>query len=39
MGRRIIDAARTPRAMRKQGKGALWEIHPKATVDSLISVG
>ena len=25
----IIDAARTPRGVGKQGKGALWEIHPQ----------
>ena len=31
----IIDAARTPRGVGKQGKGALWEVHPQ----KLLSVG
>ena len=35
----IIDAARTPRAIGKQGKGALWKSTRKATVDSLVSAG
>ena len=36
----IIDAARTPRAIGKQGKGRVGKFtRKKATVDSLISVG
>ena len=33
----IIDAARTPRAIGKQGKGALWEIHPQKLLSTVLS--
>ena len=31
----IIDAARTPRGVGKQGKGALWEVHPQKLLSSV----
>ena len=34
----IIDAARTPRGVGKQGKGALWEIHPQKLLSTVLSV-
>jgi acetyl-CoA C-acetyltransferase len=34
---RIIDAARTPRGVGKQGKGALWEIHPQKLLSTVLS--
>jgi acetyl-CoA C-acetyltransferase len=33
----IIDAARTPRGVGKQGKGALWEIHPQKLLSTVLS--
>ncbi|MGV0035042.1 MAG: acetyl-CoA C-acetyltransferase [Candidatus Azotimanducaceae bacterium WSBS_2022_MAG_OTU7] len=33
----IIDAARTPRGIGKQGKGALWEIHPQKLLSTVLS--
>ena len=33
----IIDAARTPRAIGKQGKGALWEVHPQRLLSTVLS--
>jgi acetyl-CoA C-acetyltransferase len=33
----IIDAARTPRGAGKQGKGALWEIHPQKLLSTVLS--
>ena len=32
----IIDAARTPRGIGKQGKGALWEIHPQKLLSTVL---
>ena len=32
----IIDAARTPRGVGKQGKGALWEVHPQKLLSSVL---
>lgn len=32
----IIDAARTPRGVGKQGKGALWEIHPQKLLSTVL---
>ena len=32
----IIDAARTPRGIGKQGKGALWEVHPQKLLSSVL---
>ena len=33
----IIDAARTPRGIGKQGKGALWEVHPQKLLSSVLT--
>ncbi len=33
----IIDAARTPRGIGKQGKGALWEVHPQKLLSTVLS--
>jgi acetyl-CoA C-acetyltransferase len=33
----IIDAARTPRAIGKQGKGALWEVHPQKLLSTVLT--
>jgi acetyl-CoA C-acetyltransferase len=33
----IIDAARTPRGVGKQGKGALWEVHPQKLLSTVLS--
>jgi len=33
----IIDAARTPRGIGKQGKGALWEIHPQRLMSTVLA--
>lgn len=33
----IIDTARTPRGVGKQGKGALWEIHPQKLLSTVLS--
>jgi len=32
----IIDAARTPRGIGKQGKGALWEVHPQKLLSTVL---
>jgi len=32
----IIDAARTPRGIGKQGKGALWDIHPQKLLSTVL---
>ncbi|MEZ5508355.1 MAG: acetyl-CoA C-acetyltransferase [Gammaproteobacteria bacterium] len=32
----IIDVARTPRGIGKQGKGALWEIHPQRLMSTVL---
>ena len=32
----IIDAARTPRGVGKQGKGALWEVHPQKLLSTVL---
>lgn len=32
----IIDVARTPRGVGKQGKGALWEIHPQRLMSTVL---
>jgi len=32
----IIDAARTPRGVGKQGKGALWEMHPQKLLSTVL---
>lgn len=32
----IIDAARTPRGIGKQGKGALWELHPQKLLSTVL---
>lgn len=32
----IIDAARTPRSVGKQGKGALWEFHPQKLLSTVL---
>lgn len=32
----IIDTARTPRGIGKQGKGALWEIHPQKLLSTVL---
>ena len=32
----IIDAARTPRGIGKQGKGALWEVHPQRLMSTVL---
>ncbi|MEM7100633.1 MAG: acetyl-CoA C-acetyltransferase [Pseudomonadota bacterium] len=32
----IIDAARTPRGIGKQGKGALWECHPQKLLSTVL---
>ena len=32
----IMDAARTPRAVGKQGKGALWEFHPQKLLSAVL---
>ena len=32
----IIDAARTPRGIGKQGKGALWEVHPQQLLSTVL---
>lgn len=32
----IIDVARTPRGAGKQGKGALWEIHPQRLMSTVL---
>jgi acetyl-CoA C-acetyltransferase len=32
----IIDVARTPRSVGKQGKGALWEIHPQRLMSTVL---
>ena len=32
----IIDAARTPRGIVKQGKGALWEVHPQKLLSTVL---
>jgi len=33
----IIDAARTPRGIGKQGKGALWDIHPQKLLSTVLT--
>lgn len=32
----IIDTARTPRGIGKQGKGALWEVHPQKLLSTVL---
>ena len=32
----IIDTARTPRGIGRQGKGALWEIHPQRLLSTVL---
>lgn len=32
----IIDAARTPRGVGKQGKGALWDVHPQRLMSTVL---
>ena len=32
----IIDTARTPRGVGKQGKGALWDIHPQKLLSTVL---
>jgi len=32
----IIDVARTPRGIGKQGKGALWEVHPQRLMATVL---
>lgn len=32
----IIDSARTPRGIGKQGKGALWEVHPQKLLSTVL---
>ncbi len=32
----IIDAARTPRGIGKQGKGALWDVHPQRLMSTVL---
>jgi acetyl-CoA C-acetyltransferase len=32
----IIDTARTPRGVGKQGKGALWEVHPQKLLSTVL---
>lgn len=32
----IIDVARTPRGIGKQGKGALWEVHPQRLMSTVL---
>ena len=32
----IIDAARTPRGIGKQGKGALWDVHPQKLMSTVL---
>lgn len=32
----IIDAARTPRGIGKQGKGGLWDIHPQRLMSTVL---
>ena len=33
----IIDTARTPRAIGKQGKGAVWEVHPQKLLGTVLA--
>lgn len=32
----IIDVARTPRGLGRQGKGALWEVHPQRLMSTVL---
>lgn len=32
----IIDAARTPRGIGRQGKGALWDVHPQRLMSTVL---